>query len=438
MNALYIGIGLVAGVAITLAWSLRRSQGQQLALAQARGELEGERLRAKLLEENLVSARAEHADALANLKVTFQNVSNDVLEHAVAKFGRDQHEIAELREKSLNEKIKPLADLLDEYKRGLIDFDKLHNETLGDVRRRAEELLEVQGRSLAETNRLNQLLGRSSERGRWGEMQLENVLRASGLREGVDFILQNTSTDDEQRAKRPDCVVLLGNGASIAVDAKFPFDAFEAATATDDGAEKRRLFEKHASDLRGHIKKLREKSYWEALTISPDFVVCFVPSDMALSMAQESDPELMRFAADMKVVVAGPSNLIAILWSVSHVIRQSAVIENYHEIESVASEIYERIRLVATPLDRMGRDLAAAVKSYNDLVASMESRLIVTARRVQRLSGGRSPKALPELKAVESGPNQRNATKWDDGRGLPDEASFIIEIGDDEIGEVDE
>ena len=169
---------------------------------------------------------------------------------------------------------------------------KQHVGALGEVKSRAEELLNEQRKSQAETRRLNQLLGRSDQRGRWGEVQLANVLEASGLRQNIDYQLQVSSTNDAGRAQRPDCVVNMPNGSRVAIDAKFPFDAFEAALASENPEERKALELKHAKDLRAHVKTLRDKAYWESITPAPEFVACFVPSDVAVSVAFDADPTL--------------------------------------------------------------------------------------------------------------------------------------------------
>ena len=211
--------------------------------------------------------------------------------------------------------MQPLADSLEEYKRKLADFDKQHVGVLGEVKSSAEELLREQRRAQDETRRLNQLLGRSDHRGRWGEIQLANVLEASGLREDIDYELQVTSTSESGSAQRPDCVVNVSHGVHVAVDAKFPFDAFEQALASTDADERHALEVKHAKDLRAHIKTLRSKSYWEVVSPAPEFVVCFVPSDEAVSVALDADPELARLRRQRAGVDCGPdeSSVVAVV-----------------------------------------------------------------------------------------------------------------------------
>ena len=228
-------------------------------------------------EKTSIGLRQEHDEQLKNLGPVFQSLSHEVLKETVHEFNQSQEQLMRERETTLDRTLKPLADLLDEYKRNLAEFDKQHVGALGDVKSRTEELLIEQRKSQDETRRLNQLLGRSDHRGRWGEVQLANVLEASGLHQNIDYQLQVSSIGESGRAQRPDCVVNMPNGAHVAIDAKFPFDAFERALSCEDAAERRTLEEKHAKDLRAHVKTLRDKAYWESVTPAPEFVVCFVP-----------------------------------------------------------------------------------------------------------------------------------------------------------------
>ena len=374
--------------------------------------------------------RSEHVTALANLEQTFENLSNRVLDQTVQKFNLSQEEMHRLRETKLDSTLRPLEDLLDEYKRNLADFHTVNVGALSDVKSKAEELLEAQRLSQQETRRLNQLLGRSDQRGRWGEIQLANVLEISGLRQNVDYTMQVSSTNDAGRGLRPDCVVNMPNGTRIAIDAKFPFDAFESALAIEDADERRVLFAKHAKDLRGHVKKLNEKGYWEVITPAPEFVVCFVPSDFAISAALDADPDLVTYAAKERVLIAGPTNLWSLLWSVAMVLGQHQVALNAERIYQTAETIFDRIRLVAEPMAKMGRSLDTSVAEYNRLVRSFESRLIPAALEVRKLGGAKRVKDLPELGTVNELSSGLNEGKWgvDPEHPLPDGVSEILEL----------
>ncbi len=433
MVAILAGVvGLVVGGVI--AWSLaqRRTLTQRDDLAQVRSEVALRDLEIVNLKANAELVREDSAQRLAAMTETFENIANRSLLANTEQLKLTQAEETKNREATLDRTLKPLADLLNEYQRSLNEFGKEHVDALSDVKHRAEELLVEQRRSQDETRRLNQLLGRNDQRGRWGEIQLANVLESSGLVEHIDYELQVSATSDAGRTQRPDCVVKMPNGSSVAVDAKFPFGDFEAALSADS-VEERKIFEsKHAKSLRAHVKTLGDKAYWESVAPAPEFVVCFVPSDVAVSAAFEADPELMTYAARQRVLIVGPTNLLSLLWSVAMVVRQQKLALNAEKIYEVAETIFDRIRLVAEPVQRMGRAIETQVKEYNAMVSSFEARLIPSARGLQRLGGAAHAKPLPELGSLERFASRPDFEKWgiDDAHPLPEGTADILDLGD--------
>lgn len=422
--------GLALGVAVTWALSQRRAQALRDELAALTSDLAVRASQLAAANDQLARQRIDHAAAIENLEQTFENLSNRVLAQTVAQFNLSQEEVGRLRESKLDSTLKPLETLLGEYKKNLADFNTQNAGALADVKSKAEELLGAQQRTQDETKRLNQLLGRSSQRGAWGEIQLANVMVKSGLREEVDFELQVTGSSGAGRVQRPDCVVNLPNGIRLAVDAKFPFAAFEESLDTEDGDARRELMMKHARDLRGHVKALREKGYWEGITPAPEFTVCFVPSDAAIAAAFEADPQLHADAAHQRVVIAGPTTLLSLLWSVAVIVQQHQVAVNAEQIYQIADKIFDRIRNVAEPVAKMGKSIDATVRDYNSMLSSIEGRLIPAARSVRQLGGAKRAKELPELEAVDRLTTPMNDTKWgvSDDDALPEGAFEILEL----------
>jgi DNA recombination protein RmuC len=410
-------VGLIVGTALTALWAQRRSRSWRERADRATTDLAVRDAELRGARDEAERQRQEHATSLENLRSVFEAESARIHDEAIEKLDRRDAQVHAQREQALDRTLKPLNDLLHEYKRNLSEFDVKHVEALGEVRNRAEELLTEQKRSQDETRRLNQLLGRSDHRGRWGEVQLQNVLEASGLRADIDYVLQVTAAGESGR-QRPDCVVKLPGGARVALDAKFPFDAFEASLSVDDADERRRLELKHAKDLKAHVKTLRDKAYWEAISPSPEFVVCFVPSDAAVTAAYLADPEIVDYAWRERVLIAGPTNLLSLLWSVALVVRQQRLVDNAERIYDQAGEIVKRIRNVAEPVAKMGRSLDAAVDHFNKMVGSFESRLIPGARELERL-GARGTKELPDLSPVERVAARPNPQRWGDDDDLP-------------------
>jgi DNA recombination protein RmuC len=433
MLALLIGIvGVVFGAVVAWSLSIKRSQSTRDALATANQELAVRDTQLESTQAMLERERLEHETALNNLDVTFENTSNRVLRQTVEQFNLSQEQVLKERDSKLTHTLKPLEDLLDEYKRNLADFNKEHVGALSDVKNRASELLDAQQKTQAETRRLNQLLGRGDQRGKWGEIQLANVMEVSGLHRNIDYDLQVTGVNDLGRSLRPDCIVNMPNGVRIAIDAKFPFDDFERAIATEDVEERRRHFEEFARKLRGHVRTLKEKSYWEVITPAPEFTVCFVPSDAAITAAFDADPTLHEFAAKERVLVVGPTNLLSLLWSVALILREHNSQINAKEILDLAEKIVDRIRLVAEPIAKLGRSLNESVGNYNQVVKSVESRLIVSAREIRRLGGAQRAKSVPELASIHEEPVALNDARWglDPENPLAEGVSEIIDVED--------
>jgi DNA recombination protein RmuC len=423
-------VGLILGTVATWALSLKRSQAVRDSATQARADLAVRDSQLDAAHETLARERADHESSLANMELTFESMSNRVLAQTVEQFNQSQERVLKERDSKLDLTLKPLETLLDEYKKNLADFNKEHAGALYDVKTRAGELLAAQQKTHDETRRLNQLLGRGDQRGHWGEVQLENVMEASGLRRNIDYDLQVTGVNDTGRSLRPDCVVKMPNNASIAIDAKFPFDAFEAAQGLENPEQRRAKYLEHAAALRSHVKTLKEKSYWEVITPAPEFVVCFVPSDFAITAAFDADAELHSYAAKERVLIVGPTNLLSLLWSVAMVLRQHDATLNAEEILKIAETMVERIRLVAEPIVKMGRSLDDTIDSYNKMVKSVEARLIPVARSMRGMGGAQRAKPVPELGSLHEPISRLNEDRWGVGpeNELPEGASEILDL----------
>ena len=427
-------VGLVVGVLAALAWTQRRIQSTRDELATARATLAVRESELAGAREAAERERLDHDRAMADSESQFESLSRRVLAQTVEAFNQSQVDIQRERDARLDTTLQPLREALDAYQRNLSTFDKEHVGALAAVRQSATELLESQLRTQAETQRLNQLLGRSSQRGHWGEVQLANVLRASGLAEGLDFEMQVSAVSDAGRMRRPDCVVTLPNGR-VAIDAKFPFDRFEEAVSAAEPEIREALYREHAQALRGHVKTLREKSYWEVVSPSPEFVVCFVPSDAAVTAAFSVDAELHAYATRERVLIAGPTNLLALLWSVQMVLRQHEVAMNAEEILRVAETIYDRIRVVAGPIESVGKALNDATRAYNKMISSVESRLIPAARSMRRLRVAPSAKPVPDLAEVTTLAAGLDPERWGiDPSASPDlEVLEVLELEGDDL-----
>lgn len=229
-----------------------------------------------------------------------------------------------------------------------------------------------------ETRSLSTALRKPQVRGRWGELHLRRAVELAGLVDRCDFAEQVRLDDG---ARRPDLVVNLVGGRQVVVDAKVPLDAYLDATSTDDEDQAAHHLRRHAAQLRTHVDALGSKQYWRSLTESPEFVVLFVPAESFLAAALETDGSLIEYAATRHVVLATPTTLIALLRTVAHGWSHEALADQAREIHQLGRELHERLSSMNGHLDQLGRSLNAAVGHYNQTIGSLESRVLVSARR---------------------------------------------------------
>jgi DNA recombination protein RmuC len=281
--------------------------------------------------------------------------------------------------------VAPVKDSLDRFDARLRELEASRVEWHSQLRQQVESV-RVTGESLRrETASLSTALRRPQVRGRWGEMHLRRAVEVAGLVDRCDFTEQ-VSLRGGDATLRPDLVVHLVGGKEVVVDSKVPLDAFLDATAADDQAAAQAHLVRHARQLRTHIDALSAKTYWKRLDATPEFVVLFVPGEAFLSQALETEPTLLEYAAGRQVVLATPTTLIALLRTVAYAWGQEVLAESAREVQAVGRELYERLGTLGGHVDKVGRSLTAAVSSYNSAVASLETRVLVSARRMRDLS----------------------------------------------------
>lgn len=256
---------------------------------------------------------------------------------------------------------------------------------------------------------VNALRNAPKARGRWGEQQLRNVLENCGLSEHTDFQTEVSVADGEGGRLRPDAIVRVPGGKSLVIDAKVSLNAYQDAFGAVDEAERQIGLSGHAASMRAHVNGLGNKSYWNQFDDAPDYVVMFVPGEHFLSAALEHDPTLWDFAFEKRVLLATPTNLIAIARTVAAVWRQEMLAEQAREIGALGKELYARLSVMGGHVAKLGRNLDLAANAYNAMVGSLESQVLTQARRFEQLNIDTGARQIETMPVVET--NTRPLTK---------------------------
>ncbi len=276
-----------------------------------------------------------------------------------------------------------------------------------------QSLLETQKLLQTETGNLVKALREPQARGRWGELQLHRVLELAGMLEYCDFKEQLSFNDDERRF-RPDVIVDLPGGKQIVVDAKVPLAAYLAALEAPDEVTRNARLTDHARQVRAHIDSLASRTYWARLSCTPEFVVLFLPGEVFFRAAMDGDAELIEYGVSQKVIVASPTTLIALLKAVAYGWNQKNLAESASKISDAGKTLYERLCTMTRHIETMGKRLGGAVESYNEMLASVEKRVLPHARKFPELDRALAADALPVLEQLEKTPRALQAQDWQD------------------------
>jgi DNA recombination protein RmuC len=314
-----------------------------------------------------------------------------------------------LREAAIAKLLGPLQDTLARYEQGLRQLEQDRVGAYEGLSAQVRQIGVSHGELQRETRSLVTALRAPHTRGRWGEMQLRRVVEVAGMVEHCDFDEQVT-TDTQDGRLRPDVVVHLPGGAQVVVDAKVPLDAFLRAAECEDENQRRIELSAHARQLRTHIDHLAKKQYWNQFDPSPEFVVAFIPGDPLLAGACESDPSIVEYAMASHVLLATPTTLIALLKTVAYTWQQEQMAESARDVKKLGAELYERLRVLGGHFGKMHRSLTSTVEAFNEAVGSLESRVLVTARRFPEMGVvGAGAEELPESKPVTAIPRSTQA-----------------------------
>ncbi|MDR0417277.1 MAG: DNA recombination protein RmuC [Propionibacteriaceae bacterium] len=394
-----------------------RAEAAQARAELARAEADVERARAEA-----ATAREQAADgkaALARLQTSVSQVELErdtaiaraeellgarqaMLDHykalsaeALAKQSEAADATAAQRLQATEQAMAPLRDALRRFEDRLVAIEKERVALAADLATQVSHVRSTGDELRRETAALTTALRKPQVRGAWGEIQLKRVVEMAGMVEHCDFVQQATAATDD-RVIRPDLKVNLAGGKFVYVDAKVPLTAFLDAEAAADEATRQQHRKAFARHVRQHVDALSGKQYWKADDGSPEFVVMFIPSEALALAAMEETPGLIEDAARKNVVLATPTTLIALLRTVAHAWTQAALADSAREISALGRQLYDRLGTMGGHVDKLGRALLSSVKSYNEAVASLEGRVLVSARRFRDLGVPGDDLAAPQ------------------------------------------
>ncbi|MEA2709838.1 MAG: recombination protein RmuC [Phycisphaerales bacterium] len=395
----------VAGAVVGYLFGERKSREQLIAMsARLAGAQENVAEQRQLLErahEQLRQSFASvSAEALAKNNEAFLSLARE----RFATLSAEATGTLEERKAQIEGLLKPMQQLLGTYQTRLGEIEKSRVESYSMLREQLGSLAEIQRTLNTQTSELVTALRRPNARGQWGEITLRRLVELAGMANRCDFCEQASVTTEDGR-QRPDMVVNLPGERQIVIDCKAVLDAFvDAAGATNEDQRKVHLL-RHCQQVRARARELSAKSYWSQFPRSPEFVVMFLPGEAFLYAAVEHDPSLIEDCLKNRVIVATPTTLIALLKAIEFGWRQEEITQNAEEIRKHGKDLYDRIVTLMGHFNRLGSTLDSAVTAYNATVASMETRVLVTARKIAEL-GARSDKELPDAEHVDTRPRE--------------------------------
>lgn len=361
--------------------------------------------RQKSFEQQLSSLK----EAKEALTLQFENIGQKMLGDAQNTFlqraNERFHQAGEKNQEQIKQLLNPVGEKLSEYRLQVEKVEKERNEAYGELKGLIGDMKLGQDRVSSEAAKLvNSLRNAPKARGRWGEQQLKNVLESCGLSEHVDFVTEVSVEGDEGQRMRPDAVLRVPGGSSLVIDAKVSLNDYQDAFDSNDDDARTTALSRHCTSMKNHIDGLSRKAYWDQFDDTPDYVIMFVPGEHFLAAALEHDPQLWDFAFEKKILLATPTNLVAIARTVASVWRQEGLAREAKHIGALGKEMYDRIAVAAGHLKSVGNGLNSAVNNYNKFVGSFERNVMSTGRKFAELNVETGKKEIGNIAPIEALP----------------------------------
>jgi DNA recombination protein RmuC len=374
-------------------------------------------------ERSFEEQKAALGEAKELLSAQFGEIGQKLLAEAQAAFLQraDErfHQAGEKNDERLKHLLAPVGERLKAYEDQVGKIEKERVEAYGNLQGLIGEMKAGQQQVREEAARLvNSLRNAPKARGRWGEQQLKNVLESCGLSEHVDFVTEASVSTEDGRL-RPDAILKVPGGRSLVIDAKVSLNDYQDAFNADDDLPRDAAMARHTASMRAHIDGLSRKAYWDQFEDAPDYVIMFVPGEHFLAAALEHQPDLWDFAFEKRVLLATPTNLVAIARTVASVWRQEGLAREAKQIGQLGKEMYDRIAVAAQHLKSVGSGLSSAVNNYNKFVGSFERNVISTGRKFAALNvetGSRDLEDVPMVEALPRYGESVDAPQLDDQR----------------------
>jgi DNA recombination protein RmuC len=424
-------LALALGGALGALWSSSRSRSAHEAVLQDKAalaaSLEAER-RAGVEKLALLH------DAETKLREAFSALSSEALKQntesflqlartSLGEFQKSATMDLDVRQKAIDNLVQPLRESLTRVDTKLNEVERGRASSQAQLSEQLRSLTQAQQVLHSETTKLARALRSPNIRGQWGEIQLRRILESAGLLDGVHFDFKESTQTEEGRLS-PDVVIKLPGGKSVVVDAKVPLSAYLDAMECEEDQPRDGKLKDHARQVKEHINRLANKNYWAHFQPAPDIVVMFVPGEALLSAAMQHDAGLLEFSMARGIMLASPLSLIALLKAIAYGWQQDTVAKNAQEISDLGRNLYDRIAKLAEHFENVGRSLAKAVQAYNGAIGTLESRVLVTARRLKD-KGVTVSEEFRELEPVDQTPRLLGAPEL---VGLFDDAAVDAEI----------